>query len=837
LSTTTDLARYYAAWGSEVSMRGAAVLSGDLVARVTGPSGTPAELLRLRGSDGKLALASGAVLGFPAGSGTLARLEDIPGGGGGGTLSIFGGGTGATDAATALANLGGQPLDSDLTAIAALAAANDDVIQRKAGAWTNRTLAQLLSDLNLGALYQPLDSDLTAIAALTTDSFGRGLLEKTTAADVRTYIGAGTANPTLQDAYDNTAAPSPSDAEDPILVTDSTRGGVYIRRNHGTSASVALGVMDFSLSSSTPTFSVTGAGAVNASAWSGAIIPVRWGGTGIRADLTGGANHVVKQTSLGAVFTTGQLTFGELSGSVGAGQIANNTITTAMLQDDAVSNGKLRNSAALSVIGRNLNSGGDPADIAATAASGAVLRESGSTIGFGTIATAGIADSAVTLAKLANIADATILGNNTGGAAAPVALTATQVRTLLGLTVGTDVQAWDAQLDSLAALSYGSNALKVIRVNAAETAFELAAVGGTLSGLTAGRVLVASGATTATGYADLTFSGSALACLNSTFSMSADQRFYMGGAGSGVNVRQNLSGGMTLASGVTNWWTWASGAFAPASAGGGSIGASSAGVSGVFFDESGAGTETVSVVAPTISGNKTVTLPAETCTLAGSTDKLSFFAATTSAELRGVLSDESGNGAALFQNGDIGAATGTSLNLTLSGTPLTLPTGGVLAVTNAANATDNAILAINSGSGAGAPRLGLYGGGTERARILADSLGNFTIQASPAANTVTFQFGPTADAYTFNDKASNNQLHVNGDSSTLGPPGIDVLRGSLTLAELSSTPTDPTSGVQGRIYVKGDKLVFQFNDAGTVRYKYISLSGTSVTWTHSTTPP
>lgn len=42
-----------------------------------------------------------------------------------------------------------QPLDSDLTAIAALTPTNDDVIQRKAGAWTNRTPAQLKTDLAL----------------------------------------------------------------------------------------------------------------------------------------------------------------------------------------------------------------------------------------------------------------------------------------------------------------------------------------------------------------------------------------------------------------------------------------------------------------------------------------------------------------------------------------------------------------------------------------------------------------------------------------------------------------------------------------------------------------
>lgn len=42
-----------------------------------------------------------------------------------------------------------QTLDSDLTAIAGLSPSNDDVIQRKAGAWTNRTMAQLKSDLAL----------------------------------------------------------------------------------------------------------------------------------------------------------------------------------------------------------------------------------------------------------------------------------------------------------------------------------------------------------------------------------------------------------------------------------------------------------------------------------------------------------------------------------------------------------------------------------------------------------------------------------------------------------------------------------------------------------------
>jgi hypothetical protein len=61
-----------------------------------------------------------------------------------------------------------QTSDADLTAIAALTPSNDDVMQRKAGAWTNRTIAQLLVDLAAaGTTFQPLDSDLTSWAAIT----------------------------------------------------------------------------------------------------------------------------------------------------------------------------------------------------------------------------------------------------------------------------------------------------------------------------------------------------------------------------------------------------------------------------------------------------------------------------------------------------------------------------------------------------------------------------------------------------------------------------------------------------------------------------------------------
>lgn len=71
---------------------------------------------------------------------------------------------------------------------------------------------------------------------------------------------------------------------------------------------------------------------------------------------------------------------------------------TAIVINDSIDNSKLRNSAGLSVIGRSANTTGDPADIVAST-DGHVLRLSGTTLGFGTIATAGIADGAVTEIK------------------------------------------------------------------------------------------------------------------------------------------------------------------------------------------------------------------------------------------------------------------------------------------------------------------------------------------------------------------------------------------------------------------------------------------------------
>lgn len=114
----------------------------------------------------------------------------------------------------------------------------------------------------------------------------------------------------------------------------------------------------------------------------------RTGGSGPPEDLTIGAS---------LSFAGNEFRRSALIGDVTAP--ANSNVTA--IANNVVSNAKLRDSSALSVIGRSANSTGDPADIAA-GTDGHVLRRSGTTLGFGQVATAGIATFAVTANEIAN---------------------------------------------------------------------------------------------------------------------------------------------------------------------------------------------------------------------------------------------------------------------------------------------------------------------------------------------------------------------------------------------------------------------------------------------------
>lgn len=165
------------------------------------------------------------------------------------------------------------------------------------------------------------------------------------------------------------------------------------------------------------------------------------------------------RTTLGLTFlaTTANLTGDVTTSGTAAATIANSAVTLA----------KMANIATDRLIGRDTTGTGVPealtvsggveftgsGGIQTSAFTGDVTKTAGgtaTTIASNAVTTTKIADANVTLAKLANIATARILGRKTASSGAVEELTASDVRTLLSLVIGTDVQAWDADLDTWA---------------------------------------------------------------------------------------------------------------------------------------------------------------------------------------------------------------------------------------------------------------------------------------------------------------------------------------------------------------------------------------------------
>lgn len=188
-------------------------------------------------------------------------------------------------------------------------------------------------------------------------------------------------------------------------------------------------------------------------------------GTAAVTDLTAAARTVLDDTTVAAMLST-----------MGGAPLASPTFTgTVVLPSATVTSAMLRNSTALTVVGRSANSTGVPADIAASAASGAVLRESGSTLGFGTVATAGIADAAITSAKLANMAQSTVKGRAAAaGTGVPVDLTAAQLLTII------------SGMDLITAQSVTAGIKKTLQADATNAGLRLAGVTADPSTLVAG---------------------------------------------------------------------------------------------------------------------------------------------------------------------------------------------------------------------------------------------------------------------------------------------------------------------------------------------------------------
>lgn len=97
-------------------------------------------------------------------------------------------------AAQPLATIGGVIVRAGNPAFAFIAGSNYSIRARDAD---GAEVFYLASALLAGVAYQPLDADLTAIAALATSAYGRGLLTIADATALRTYAGiVAPTNPT-----------------------------------------------------------------------------------------------------------------------------------------------------------------------------------------------------------------------------------------------------------------------------------------------------------------------------------------------------------------------------------------------------------------------------------------------------------------------------------------------------------------------------------------------------------------------------------------------------------------------------------------------------------------
>lgn len=106
--------------------------------------------------------------------------------------------------------------------------------------------------------------------------------------------------------------------------------------------------------------------------------------------------------------------------------------------------------------------------------------------------------------------------------------------------------------------------------------------------------------------------------------------------------------------------------------------------------------------------------------------------------------------------------------------------------------------------------------------------------------TTIFKIAGTPDGSNNHNHKLIERLAINLSTAPLMPLHIAADQTSLSgiCMQTSLDPSNAADANEVRIYLKASKhIVFQYNDGGTTRYKSLDLSGTGVTWAHSTTSP
>lgn len=249
------------------------------------------------------------------------------GGGGGGAVDSVNGYTGTV--VLGATDVGAQPVDSDLTAIAALSTTTfGRALLTLADAAAGRTTLGLGTAATAASGdFQPVDSDLTAIAALSTTTYGRSLLTQADASAARTTLGLGTAATTASSAYEPSGSvftaisalstvyqPLDSDLTAIAALTTTTFGRSLLTQADAAAARSTLGLGSLATASTITSADITD-------------------GTIVNADISATAAIATSKISgLATVATSGSAA--DLTGTLAAARIADGSLALAKLATD-----------------------------------------------------------------------------------------------------------------------------------------------------------------------------------------------------------------------------------------------------------------------------------------------------------------------------------------------------------------------------------------------------------------------------------------------------------------------------------------------------------------------
>ena len=249
----------------------------------------------------------------------------------------------------------------------------------------------------------------------------------------------------------------------------------------------------------------------------------------------------------------------------------------------------------------------------------------------------------------------------------------------------------------------------------------------------------------------------------------------------------------------------------------------------------GTGSFAATLTPTTLSASRTITIPDATGTIALTVNNLSVFGATTSAQLAGVISDETGTGVLVFANTPtlitpvLGVATATSINKVAITAPassatLTIAEGKTLTASNTLTftGTDTSSVAFGTGGTVAytSNNLGVFGTTTssQLSGIISDETGSGALVFAASPTFTGAPLSTTAAVDTNTTQIATTAYVVGQGYAKLASP---TFTGTVTL------PGDPTLALQAATKQYVDNAAAGLNAHPSVAFATTAALGTT----------